>query len=688
MTASRFLLIVAPQNSAMGVLDELEGAAGTLSDALLRDGLGDCSPSLEGESALLYGTSLTQTDIEAAVRSAARRAGDVGATLVLGFLGHGMAPGGNSALFLMAGDSEPGVLSTSVNVGDLLVQAAQEPGVNGVIGLVDTCHAAGAVPDIKALVSGVRGGRTRVSLLMSSGARQEAYDLVFSRRLTELLRQGLPSEGKYVGVSAFKQALRHIVTGQDIACLEHDGDHFATEGLWLSRNASHREADLPGPGALGAEDLRSALEAARIVTAWPTSWTPHELDRLRVEICQIKESRSANGPDPLLHRALHVVDSLRTCLTTLSFLTSWMGGKLTTQRLWKALPTLPTELYELVPDSVGTALLADLLELLTLRGPRVGESRTVLLTRFVAALGVDAGLDLADPEVTAWAESSGARIELNDACADLVSGLAARRLRLIISLHATVADDWPESLSLWLLDSGEVCDRAEIACMPIQTEVEAKLGEAVAWARQHARLRAAPLRQVDVAVPTSLLLRWKPEETDFGVRLGVNHDVVVRWSMRLNPPAHLWWINDHARSGLERMTAGTAKAPIDWLAEQETHQPQDLGYRLRAGTYTRAVALARRPSQLRQVMELLLAYVPIILWPDTDKYFSPEEQVLLDMFWDRLPVELAESYRRRWRNGSTSENDRLADLRSVWHDLEWLEFCSWFDGHEKAHGSI
>ncbi|MES4892023.1 hypothetical protein [Streptomyces sp. NPDC096012] len=78
-------------------------------------------------------------------------------------------------------------------------------------------------------------------------------------------------------------------------------------------------------------------------------------------------------------------------------------------------------------------------------------------------------------------------------------GGTSRRLRLVVSLHATVADDWPESLGLWLLDGGTVCERAEFPGAPTQAGVETKLGESVAWGRKHARLRNAPLRHVDVA---------------------------------------------------------------------------------------------------------------------------------------------------------------------------------------------
>ncbi|WP_147286312.1 hypothetical protein [Streptomyces parvulus] len=671
----------------MGHLIELEGAARVLGQVLQQEDLGACAPALGDGGVLLYGPAVTQAQIEAAVRAATRRAGEAGATLVLAFLGHGMAGSGRSELYVMGADAEPDVLSTAVNVGHLIVQAAEQPGVDGVIALVDTCHAAGAVPDVKALVAGVRGGRTRVSLLMASGADQKAHGMVFSRRLAELVRQGIPTAGKYAGVSELREVLRHSVIGQDVVSLEHDGDHFAAQALWLSRNPRVVGGERPGPGWLGAADLKSAIEAVGPAMAWPEPWSLLELDRLRHDIQTIKETGTGIGPVTLVHRAVHIVDSLRTCFVTQSFLTSWIGDKLTTQRLRRALPTLPADVYALMPDSTGTALLTDLLELLVLRAPRVGASDTALLTRFVAALGADVGRDLSADDIADWADSCGARIELNDAIEALSRGQVTRRLRLVVSLHATVADDWPESLDLWLLDNGKVGEREEITCAPTQTAVEAKLGEAVAWGRKHARLRGAPLRQVDVAVPTSLLLRWKPEETDFGVRLGVHHDVVVRWSMRLNPPAHLWWINDHARAGLEQMGTCTAKAPVDWLAEHEASQSQQLGDQLKAGRYTRAVAFSNRPSHLKQVMEMLLAYVPVVLWPDANRTFPPSEQELLDIFWDRLPAELAEAYRRRWQGGSVNPSDRLADLRSVWHDIEWLDFCSWFDSPDAVNGS-
>lgn len=688
MTDSRLLLVVAPQNTVVGYLDELEGAARALAEVLQQNDLGRCLPAPAGGVALLYGTEVTQVRIEAAVRAAARRAGDVGATLVLAFLGHGMAPPGRSELYVMGADTKPDVLSTAVNVGHLIIEAADQPGVNGVIGLVDTCHAAGAVPDVKALVAGVRGGRTRVSLLMASGADQKAYDLVFSRQLTELLRQGLSGAGKHMGVSALREALRHVVTGQDVVSLEHDGDHFAVDELWLSHNPRLVGADRPGPGKFGNEDLRLALEAVGPAVTWPEPWTLHELDRVRHEIQRIKETGTGIGPAALVQRAVHIVDGLRICLVSRSFLASWMGSKLTTQRLRKALPAMPADAHALVPHTTGTALLTDLLELLVLRAPRVGDSRTALLTSFVAALGADAGLDLSAPEVATWADVCGAQIELNDTQENLSRGQAERRLRLVVSLHATVADDWPESLDLWLLDDGAVCERAEIACAPTQAAVEAKVGEAVAWARKHARQRRAPLktrgrRRPHFAAPSLEARRNR-------LRRASGRELRRGGALEHAPePTCSPMVDQRSRSGGPGADEQLRDQGSRRLAGRTGHGPTAGLRRPVAGWQVHACRGVRAPAaHLKQLMELLLAYVPVVLWPDTNNDFSSAEQTLLDMFWDRLPTELAEAYRQRWQGGSAAPSDRLADLRSVWHDLEWLDFCSWFDSRDVVNGSV
>lgn len=277
----------------------------------------------------------------------------------------------------------------------------------------------------------------------------------------------------------------------------------------------------------------------------------------------------------------------------------------------------------------------------------------------------------------------GSRVELSDAFEALRERGSTTRLRLIVSLHAAVADEWPESLDAWLLDGGEVHAHEEFDCVPDQDGIEQRLAAVLRWASLRARGIGVRLRRVEIAASAALLLRWRPEETDFGELMGVAYDVVLRWSERLCPPDHLWWINDRARVKLAAMSACAAgTAPVDWLGEPETGEAQELRRLLRNNTYRRAVALAHRPPRFEQVMEVLLAYAPIVLWPCADDGAPERFRDTLDKFWHLLPAEFCEAYRHSWvqRPPTTPDGrEQLARWRTVWHDIEWLDFCDRFE---------
>ena len=121
------------------------------------------------------------TRSRALIRDAIRYAAERQATLVLAFLGHGTIPGDESSLYYMAPNSVPQDRTLAVNVPVLLTEAADAAGVDGLIALLDTCHAAGGTVDT--VLTGVRDGQVRYEMLMASGATEEAYDLAFSREL-------------------------------------------------------------------------------------------------------------------------------------------------------------------------------------------------------------------------------------------------------------------------------------------------------------------------------------------------------------------------------------------------------------------------------------------------------------------------------------------------------------------------
>ena len=678
MKEPRHVLVVAPQCPELGALDGLEDTARSLHRRLTEPWSGGCEAGASPGPTLLCGQSVGQAEVEEAVRGAAREAARAGAVLVLALLGHGMSVG--TGLYFMTGTSRAESPTTGVDVASLLTQTLDTPGLAGVIALVDTCHAAGAIPDLKSLTTGIRHGAARLALLMASGAGQEAYDLRFTRSIVEVLARGVPDAGRYLRPAAVLASVRETdeLLGQNTAVVEFDGDHLATMRLWLARNPSHPEPCRTGSrlGPVGTESLADVLALLGRSDPAHRPFDPGELGELH----------QASAALPPVDRAWArgVLDGLRHAVPTVELLGSWPGSTLTTAHLRRALVTAGPFGAESLPATEGDELLRDAVEFLLLRAPVAGRSVTEPLAAFVAALALDTGVPADAPELTAWARSLGAGVALADAVARLHGRRKAMRLRLVVSLHAAVGDDWPESLDAWLLDGTEVRDHIVLKCIPSREDVERKLAKALKWAVGLTRGLDVRLRRVEIAAPVSLLLEWRPEETDFGLRLGVHHDVVLRWSDHIHPPEDRWWINERARACLEDMVKRADGAPVDWLDEPDTRHVPELEERLSLGAYSRAVALGHRPARLKDVMEQLLAYAPIVLWPTEDGQVPEQVRGCLDTHWDRLPAQFCEAYRGSWRSAAqpSDGSGHLARLRAVWHDLEWLDFCRWFEQYE------
>ncbi|WOI61346.1 vWA-MoxR associated conflict system protein [Streptomyces fradiae] len=678
MTGPRHALVIGAQCPDLGLLDGLEDAAGALHDTLTAPWAGGCEKDPPGRASLLCGGTVTRADVEAAVRAAALAAADAGAVLVVALLGHGMASG--TGLHFMAGDSRAESPLTAVDVGALLAQALDTQGLAGVIAIVDTCHAGNAVPDLKSVAGGIRQGDTRLSLLMGSGAAEEAYGLRFSRTLVKVLREGLASAGETLAPDTVVEAVRGDggTVGQTILRTEFDGSRFAPGPLWLARNARHPAAAGSLLGPVGAQEL------ARAVRAVDESLLPASVTSAP-DVAKVRDGLAAAPWSPARQWALDVVDALDTAARTAGLLGSWPGTPLTSSVLRRTFTAACPGPVESPPASSGTDLLRDAVEYLLLRAPLAGRRRVAPLVDFVALLAHETGVGPQTPELRGWATGIGALIDLNDAFDRLADRRRDMRLRLVVSLHAAVGDEWPESLEAWLLDDGEVRDREEFACSPDRAGVERQLGAALRWASRLAARMDVPLRRVEVAAPAPLLVQWRPEETDFGMRLGAEHDVVLRWSDRIRPPEHLWWINDHARRTLSALESGPGGTRLEWLGESDTRQVRELRERLLGGPRTRAVALERRPAHLRDMLETLLASSPIVLWPDDEAHRVPDEaRRYLDAHWHLLPGEFCRAYRDGWtgpadRSGGGPGRGHLARLRTVWDDAEWLEFCRWFE---------
>ncbi|MET9764520.1 caspase family protein [Streptomyces sp. NPDC006372] len=680
MTGGRHALVVAAQCPDLGTLTELKDAAKSFHAVLTAPDAGACATGHPTQT-LLYG-EIRQSEIEQAIRAAARAAGQADAVLVLALLGHGIASGGN--LYLMASDSRRDELTTTVDVSSLLKQVVETPGLSGIITVVDTCHAAGAVPEVKAIASGIRQGNTRMSLLMGAGVAEEAFNLRFSRTITKIVRQGVERAAECLSPESVLQAVRLDggAVGQDVHRMDWDGAQFEETGLWLAYNRRHtilRAGRLLGPLALAA--LARALPARPTVVGGIDGGRPEDV-LLMGDIADLEKEAAALGPQEGA-RARAVIEAVRHCARTRSLLAAWPGSELTSKVLNRSLVTAAPQAQGL-PSAAGNDLLRDAVEYLRLRAPLVAQRPVIPLVRFVASLAMTTGVPAEHPVLRQWAADIGADIDLNDAFEKWAEQAREMRLRLVVSLHAAVGDEWPESLTAWLLDGDAHHQHQEFPCRPDRSGVERQIGAALRWASGLADTLGFPLKRVEIAAPAPLLVQWRPEETDYGRRLGDRHDVILRWSDRMQPPEHLWWINDEAREHLRAMEAAACGRRVDWLEENDTRPDGELHSRLSSRPQGRAVALGHRPAKLGDIMATLLAASPIVLWPEGGGRVPEDVRRYVDESWHQLPRKFCTAYRESRRSGppghgsGSSDQRDLHRLRAVWDDLDYLEFCRWF----------
>ncbi|MBQ1009372.1 hypothetical protein KBX53_00050 [Micromonospora sp. M51] len=650
----RHVLVVATQCKNMPNLSNLSAVAEELLGVLTDDAIGSLQSGSRDGVALLAG-NLERSVIESEIRAAIAYAAEESATLVLALLGHGFTPGEDPTLYLMAGGSREGVRDEAINVPNLLIEAADRQSIAGVIALIDTCTAAAAQPSFTALSNGIRGGNTRVWVVMASAVGRSAYDFAMSRAVAQLLRTGVPGAALLLTPDIVVTELKRIVSGQDITGSLYDGGSPG-EGLWLARNV--RQA---APRALiGAVGEAALIRRVLSVISGGTLLEGQDLSSVAAALDRVPNSTSRA-------QAHAVLGNLSWAAKTTRFLQSWLSDALTAARLRRAAPIpLPSEWASNMLDE------ADVVSYLALNHPVVDADGRAQLVRFVLTLASDAGRSLDAPELRQWVTDLGATVLANDVAAALRMRQSSRRLRLIVSLHGAMAGNWPEELVVWLL-----CDDADyqhevFACLPTHADTTAAVIEAVDWADQHAEMLDLQLRTVEIAVPAGLLLQWRPEEIERGVRLGLDFDVIMHWSERLNPSPHLRWINTRARRKLSDSAMVDQTCLVDWLGETDLYEIEELRARLVNDQYGGAVALHCQPRGGADVLGLLLSYTPIVLWPEGSTLASDLRRQLAEA-WHGLPAGLSEAYRNRWRNHAPS--DPLAELRAVWDDEAWLKFC-------------
>ncbi|MFD8787029.1 hypothetical protein [Kitasatospora sp. NPDC059599] len=682
-------MLIATQSDAAGrKLTNLETTAEELFTVLTDPAIGACAPSPAVDTLHLRSGSLRSEQVEDAVKAALRAAGDAGATLVIALLGHGQSPQSGGRLLYMASDSEDGCADRSVDVSALLSLASDHAGVAGVIALLDTCHAGAALPDTASLAGGFSTGNKRLAVLMACGAQQKAYDLDFSRSLGATLTRGLPDTREFLRPSDVKLAIAPGLMKQDVRSFDYDGESDAGGPLWLALNA-RREAPQPsgGIGSIGADDLSPALAAWPGAPSSPPVWTRQALVDL-----------AAKADDPAGRWAAEVADGLVAAMDTGSLIVELAGSAVTTPLLRHLAAEFNRQWADRLGEPVrppaaltGRPLLQYLLEHAALRTPTTDADSTLrALAWYVVAAAETRGVDISDDRVARWSRHFGAEIALNDARAlHAERSPNERARRLVISLHAAPVD-WPDSLSVCLRTGPDCTHHEHFVCEPDRTGVEQVLPDVISWAEQLLP-SGERVRDIDLVVSAPVLLNWRPEETVVGLHLlGVTRTVTLRWAGRLVVPRHLRGINEFARDQLNRLDRESLDqdAPVDWVDPADV-TPGQLTRDLHAGRYQRAVGIAGRPPapRLQDLVSTFLPYTPILIWPGTDAPHTDPGQSCLHHLWEALPDGFGEAYRRRWLNQDDTADatdphlDRLADLRTAWHDADWLDFCGRYAQH-------
>ncbi|WRZ95480.1 hypothetical protein OHB54_44550 [Streptomyces sp. NBC_01007] len=641
----------------MEELAELNSAANSLVAVLTDPQIGGCAPALPDGRALLLGC-LDVDEIWSGVRAAIKHAAENGAVLILAFLGHGLVAGEHATLHLMGWQSTEGVAVSAVNIKELLGQAADQLGVRGVIGLIDTCNAAAAQPSIEALTTGARSGRTRIDLLMASAVQQTAYDLGFSKGLARLLWGGVPAGGEHLGMGTLKKSLRADAATRRVIAFSYDGDSSAPE-LWLASNRQAGGGAASTVGQRAAEELAAGLPALFPNRQFSRTWTAAALRDLEREVGELPAT-------PAQVRVARALDSLVLAERTATFLHSFMPTGLNTPALRRAMATVGARSQSPLDSA------RDAVERIALNYPVEDGSCRPVITRFVVALAEDAGRDLEATELRSWALGIDALLPYNDAVIRTRELSRERRLRLVVRLDSP-AGDWPESLTAWLLLDGAVHNHSVFTPCPVsQAGAEAKLIEAVEWAEDMADDLDLSLQRIEVAVPTRIMLQWAPEGAVNGTRLGARYDVRTRWSMRLDPPAGMRWINKLAQARLSAIAAhDDGSSSIAWLAHHEVRPHERLRDELENDRLVGPIGLLDCPRGDPELLDLLLPYAPILLWPD-EVGWSAEHCAQVAKRWNDLPDGFLAAYRARWRG---NHSDPMADIRAIWDDDEWLAFC-------------
>lgn len=232
MASDRHLLVIASHCESEGPLTGLHVVARTFAEALRHQKRGDCDVDGNGGRAGILLDADRKTT-EEAVKLAAVSARDK--VLVLVWIGHGRAHG--ERFFLMPFEARKETIEASgielIPLLDLIRQ--QEPG--GLLLTIDACQSGSALADaLKAWVETL--GPTAPIVILTATGEAAAYDLSFTKGLTELLRDGVGNADRELSCAMLRDRLCELARKQTAHLLHYHGAAPPTQ-LWMSHNIAY-----------------------------------------------------------------------------------------------------------------------------------------------------------------------------------------------------------------------------------------------------------------------------------------------------------------------------------------------------------------------------------------------------------------------------------------------------------------
>jgi hypothetical protein len=281
--AGRMALVVGSQCDRLPALGFVEDFAGRLYQAL--EG-GGWQPAVGETHAALLNPSTAQ--LKGAVKDAFTAANEAGATLLIGFVGHGVATG-DLDFYLMARDSpatEPDS-ETAFHLTQFVRERLKKfTSLDGLVFLVDACQAQEGMQGAATRWTDVlAGNRGRMELLVASGTGS-AYDGCFTKSILATFQQGLPTRGDALLCGDLQPVIADRCTAQSQYLAYSGGDPGGGDrGLWLVTNPARSKDAVTGRPAAGLVDqLTTGLLITDQVRETLTAIEESAAERLRLVV--------------------------------------------------------------------------------------------------------------------------------------------------------------------------------------------------------------------------------------------------------------------------------------------------------------------------------------------------------------------------------------------------------------------